>query len=143
VALYASLADELSTGPFAAKARRAGKALLWPRLAGRGLEFAPARVEDLRPGRYGVPAPPPEIPAVALGPGDLLLVPGVAFDAAGRRLGRGGGHYDRVLAASDGAVPVGVGYAFQLVGEVPVEPHDRPVRAWLCEKGFVWIGEEA
>lgn len=142
VALYAALPDELPTGPMAERAMRAGKAVLWPRLAGAGLEFAPARVEELVPGRYGVPAPPASAVAVPLGEGDLVLVPGVAFDRRGRRLGRGGGHYDRTLAAAGGATWVGVGYAFQRVEEVPVEPHDRPVHAWLCEDGFVRIAED-
>lgn len=141
LALYAALSDELPTGPLAELALREGKVLLWPRLAGEGLEFAPARVEDLVRGRYGVPSPPPEAAAVPLGEGDLLLVPGMAFDRHGRRLGRGGGHYDRVLAVAGAALAVGVGYALQQVEEVPVEPHDRRVRAWLSEAGFAWSEE--
>ena len=144
VGLYAALPDELPSQPLAELGLRAGKVLLWPRLTGPTLEFAPARVEDLVPGRYGVRAPPAQAPAVVLGEGDLLLIPGVAFDARGRRLGRGGGHYDRLLAARRGALAVGVGYAFQCVARVPAEAHDQPVHAWLSEAGFVWIeGEEA
>lgn len=136
--LYAAIDGELPTAPLAELAVGAGKACLWPRLAGDVLEFAPARVEELVSGRYGVPAPAPGVPATRLDEGDLVLVPGVAFDRRGRRLGRGGGHYDRALARAGGAVAVGVGYAFQQVEEVPVEAHDRPVQAWLCETGFAW-----
>jgi 5-formyltetrahydrofolate cyclo-ligase len=78
-------------------------------------------------GRYGIPAPPDARPAVPLAAGDVIVVPALALDAAGRRLGRGGGHYDRALAAVSGPLLVGVGYDWQLVGEVPAGPEDRRV----------------
>lgn len=136
LALYASLPDELPTRPFYERARAAGKELLWPRvLAEGGLAFAAcARWEELRAGRYGVPAPPPEAPARPLGAGDLLLVPAVAFDLRGGRLGRGKGGYDRALAGAEGALAVAVGYDFQLVESVPVEPHDRRADALLTDR---------
>jgi 5-formyltetrahydrofolate cyclo-ligase len=64
---------------------------------------------------------------------DAVLVPGRAFDRLGNRLGRGQGHYDKLLAAlrpDARAATVGVGFAEQVVESVPVDPHDRPV-AWL------------
>ena len=100
------------------------------------LEFAIAAVSELSPGRYGVPTPPASSPGQPLGDGVLWLIPGLAFDRRGARLGRGGGSYDRALAVASGAYPVGLAYAFQVVSRVPVEPHDLPVRALLSEAGW-------
>lgn len=70
---------------------------------------------------------------------DVLVVPGLAFDASGRRLGRGGGFYDRFLAArSRDALVIGVGFDVQLVEEVPAEPHDAGVDAVLTDHRFVY-----
>lgn len=82
---------------------------------------------DMVVGAHGIPEPgshctrlsPPDV----TGSGTLWLVPGVAFDRAGRRLGRGGGHYDRLLAGGRGP-RVGVAYDWQIVPVVPCEPHD-------------------
>lgn len=138
IALYAALPGELPSLPLLGLARDAGRRILWPRVDdGGGIAFAPGqRWEDLRPGRYGVPAPPPEVPAEALGGDVLIVVPGLAFDPMGHRLGRGGGHYDRALSAAAGAVAVGICFGFQVVAEVPVEAWDRPVVAVLTERGL-------
>ena len=69
---------------------------------------------------------PETIDAVNLGSNDLVLVPGLAFDTMGYRLGRGGGHYDRFLAATPG-YSAGVAFAVQIVDKVPRERHDVPV----------------
>ncbi len=143
--LYAALPDELPTRPLYEIARGSAKTLLWPRTAGWGRrEFAPCpRWEDLIPERYGVRVPPPEQEAVALAQSDLLLVPGVAFDLRGGRLGRGGGYFDRALGAlgREGPLSWGVGFEFQLVEEVPREPHDRAVGVVVTERRLHRIGE--
>jgi 5-formyltetrahydrofolate cyclo-ligase len=143
--LYAALPDELPTRPLYEMARASGKILLWPRTTGPGrLEFAPCqRWEDLVRERYGVLAPPPREESVELGRGDLLLVPGVAFDLRGGRLGRGGGYFDRALEeiGDGGPFSLGVGFEFQLVEAVPREPHDRVVEAVLTERRLQRTGE--
>ena len=58
---------------------------------------------------------------------DLVLVPGVAFDAAGHRLGRGKGYYDQFFASCPqvaASYKLGIAFPFQIVGEIPTEPHD-------------------
>jgi 5-formyltetrahydrofolate cyclo-ligase len=140
LALYAALADELPSRPLYDLGLEVGAKLLWPRMrAGGALEFAScARWEDLRPGRYGVLSPPEEAAGTRLEGGDLVLAPGVAFDGAGHRLGRGRGHYDRALEArAPGTVVFGVGFDFQRIDEVPVGPGDQPVDAVLTECG-IW-----
>lgn len=139
VALYAALPDELPTQfAFEACTRMRAAALLPRCVAGCDLEFAPVtRWEELRPGRYGVLEPPAERAAVALDAVDLIVVPGVAFDRAGRRLGRGRGHYDRVLRSEAAGAPfrVGLAFAFQLVGRVPTGPLDRDVEIVVTDQG--------
>lgn len=141
IALYAALPGELPTEPLYRVALQAGSRILWPRIARTGhLEFAASqRREDLRPGRYGVPAPPPEVPAEALGGDVLILAPGLAFDRRGHRLGRGGGHYDRALAEAAGAVCLGVGFEFQVIEDVPLEEGDRLVDGLLTDQGLLRI----
>ena len=115
--------------------------LLWSNGALDGKQFAYPRVEgvamrlyrvndpaELEPTRWGLREPPPlAAREAALHDFDLVLVPGLAFDAAGGRLGRGGGFYDRLLAGRDPAKTrlVGVGFAFQKVeGTLPLAAHD-------------------
>jgi 5-formyltetrahydrofolate cyclo-ligase len=138
IVVYAALPDELPLTQVVERARAVGKRLLWPRVLGEGrMVFAAAdRVESLVPGRYGVPEPAASAPAEALGPDALVLAPGVAFDACGGRLGRGGGLWDRALAAAGGAVVFGVGYELQIIDRVPREAHDRPVSVLLTEAGI-------
>jgi 5-formyltetrahydrofolate cyclo-ligase len=102
------------------------KPVLLPRIAATGsLEFA--ALGDplaLREGRMGILEPPCALPPQSLDPDDLVLVPGLAFDREGGRLGRGGGYYDRALAVGRGAelrpLLIGVGFSYQLVERVPM-----------------------
>ncbi len=141
IALYAELGAELPTRALVARARERGQLLLWPRVdAGGRLEFAAcADPDELVPGRHGVRVPPPESPAVALEGSDLVVVPGLAFDRDGGRLGRGGGHYDRAFPPGRRGGPrrVGAGYVFQVVEAVPREPHDGRVHALATPDGVL------
>jgi 5-formyltetrahydrofolate cyclo-ligase len=83
VALYAATPDELPTRPLFEGLTATRTVRLLPRIRGNALEFAAVeRWDELRPGRYGVLEPPADRPRVALGPGDAVVVPGVAFDAS-------------------------------------------------------------
>lgn len=138
VALYAALPGEIDTRRLFEELAAAGHRLLLPRVVGEGLEFAPvARWQELVTGPRRALEPPPQSRAEALAPGDWVLLPGLAFDREGWRLGRGGGHYDRALAAAPGVRAVGLAYAFQLVEAVPHDSHDRPVDAIVTEEGMV------
>lgn len=145
VALYAALPDEVPTGPLFGLCSRAGKVILLPRVLGRLLEFVP--VDDpgaLRTGAFGVLEPAPGWPAVPLATADLVLVPGVAFDRQGHRLGRGGGYYDRALAGSKGGpIRFGVAYTFQLLASVPHGPRDQGMDAIVTEDGVHRVEAEA
>jgi 5-formyltetrahydrofolate cyclo-ligase len=140
VILYAALPDELPSRPLYEVVRAAGRPVLLPRPGPHGiLEMAGfARWEELVPGRYGVPEPPGAREGSALAAGDLVLVPGLAFDRAGHRLGRGAGFWDRTLAAAGDAElrAVGVGLLCQLLEDVPHGPGDRRLHAILTEAGW-------
>lgn len=101
------------------------------------------RYEDLLPGTWGILEPGPDCPLVPdAQDAALVLVPGLAFDRMGGRLGYGGGYYDRFLgqAASAGQeskgqspVKLAAAFDFQLVAQVPVEEHDCPVDVVITE----------
>ena len=91
---------------------------------------------DLVPGPFGLLEPNPKNEEADLGSLNVIFIPGLAFDVKGFRLGYGGGFYDRVLKETS-AIKVGVCYSFQLVGSLPVEPHDVPVNLILTEDGII------
>jgi len=95
--------------------------------------------EPLVPGGFGTLVPVPEAGVVEPA---VLLVPLLAFDRQGRRLGYGKGHYDRAIArlqAGAGVLTIGVAYAAQEVAEVPTEPHDKALDAIVTERGVTMI----
>ena len=127
LALYAPAGAEVDTAPLATLALAAGKRVAYPRVVAgaRALAFAACSPAALVPGALGTRAPPPGLACEAVDALDLVIVPGVAFDAEGRRLGRGGGYYDATLALlRPGAARLGVAFEIQLVPAVPEEPHD-------------------
>lgn len=78
--------------------------------------------DNLKRGKFGIPEP--QTPAYK-GKIDLICVPGVAFDSNNRRLGRGGGYYDRFLSSYRKTTKIGVCYHFQLVNRIPHNRHDK------------------
>lgn len=94
--------------------------------------------EALSAGPWGTPQPPESaLPAVP----ELLHVPLLAFDRAGGRLGRGGGHYDRYFADHPGALRIGIGWSVQEVDKVPTSAHDQPMDAILTEQEWIVTGD--
>ena len=147
VALYAALPDEVPSRPLFDALATLHKTLLLPRVL-RENELAFAVVTDwsaLRPGRYGVLEPP--VLAVTIEPeeGDLVLVPGVAFDRAGNRLGRGKGCYDRAFPSGAARPPLlmGVAYDLQVVDAVPHAARDRRMDAVVTQSELHWTGRSA
>ena len=139
VLLFAPLAEEPDLDLLWPGAGLTGKQCVYPRVAAGGrMHLRVVRaLEDLQPTRWGLREPPLEgLDPVALEDLDLVLVPGLAFAANGARLGRGGGFYDRLLAAiSAGTRTVGVAFAFQIEPKLPLEPHDMAVDAVLTDAG--------
>jgi 5-formyltetrahydrofolate cyclo-ligase len=110
------------------------KQIAFPRIAENGMLFFFSG-STFEIGALGVSEPVGW--AAATSP-DLVIVPGLAFDRTGARLGRGKGFYDRWLGANPAVKALGVCFKCQIVESVPAEPHDARVGAILTEEGFIW-----
>ena len=142
-ALYCALAGEVPTERIRRAYLAAGARLYYPRVTGKGtLAFYPHREGDgWETGPYGIPEPsiPPGVDPRLSG-WDIVVVPGLAFDRRGNRLGRGFGYYDRFLGGLPEVVPrVGLAWAGQLVPGVPVDAWDVPVHALVTEEGVIRV----
>lgn len=138
VALYASMRDELDTGPLATALLAAGATLAFPRVVLRQRHLAFHRVasdSDLRISTFQIPEPDPTAPRVPIGHIALFIVPGLAFDAQGNRLGWGQGHYDITLSENPEALRVGLAYETQIIETVPTGPHDLPMHMVVTDAG--------
>lgn len=123
---YWSLPDELPTHTTVQRWLEAGKSIYLPRVVGDDLEIVPYHgpqsLDDNNKFHIGEPVGD----AVKASCLELIIVPAVALDSKRNRLGRGKGFYDRLLSTTS-CPTIGVVCDFQLVDEVPVEPHDRPL----------------
>lgn len=133
--VYRAVGTEFSVVGLTNAAWRAGKRVLFPRVVPGGegtMTLHEVRAwAELRPGSFGIPEPLPSAPEGDPASADVALVPGLAWDRKGGRLGRGGGHYDRLIPRLSAAW--GVGFDCQLVAQVPMEAHDAPVhRVWTA-----------
>jgi 5-formyltetrahydrofolate cyclo-ligase len=141
VGAYSARSDEADPALLVERLARLGASLAYPRVAARNAplvfhQWKPGQV--LRPGAFGVLEPELEWPVAAP---NVLLVPLLAFDSGGHRLGYGGGFYDRTLGALDpGVVTIGVAYAGQEVAQLPREAHDRPLDMVVSELGVRRFG---
>ncbi len=135
VLLYAALREEVDLAGALGPLRDRGVRTLLPRVREHDLELVAATdLLTLQVGHRGVrePAGRPVDPTVV----DVAVVPGVAFDPHGGRLGAGGGHYDRLLAVLPATTTrIGAAFTCQLVPHVPTEPHDQDVELVVTEGG--------
>ena len=140
VAGYWPLRDEMDPLPVLSALAARGQRLCLPVVVGAGAALAFRAWQPdapLEPAAFGTRVPGPDCPAVAP---DILLVPLLAFDRRGRRLGYGGGFYDRTLAALRGRraiVAVGLAFAAQEAAEVPVEAGDEALDRIVTEREVV------
>jgi 5-formyltetrahydrofolate cyclo-ligase len=127
ILFFAPTSQELDIWPMLEMALGTGKLAALPRFMKDRGSYAPYRVnnpiEEVKPGHFNILEPVPGCAEVPLNQLDLFLVPGVAFDLHGRRLGRGKGFYDQMLKTVRGTT-CGIAFEEQIVSEVPVEPHD-------------------
>ena len=149
VALYTPIRKELATDLLCAAAIEQGKTLFLPRCSvkDRGLlELVPCPdLSELRPGSFGIPEPPEEQVACDLDDArqapDLLIIPALAVDNCGYRLGYGGGFYDRLLQRPSfaGSIFVALVYALQLLDKAPVDDWDVRLHGVCSEEGLKWF----
>ena len=127
IAVYLASPDEIDLSPFIREMLGRGATVVSPRWNGESYDLA--RIAglsdgDLRKGPMNIPEP---AAAETVEPGEVAvwILPGLAFTTDGKRLGYGGGWYDRLLAAAgDDAVKIGVAHDFQVVDDLPVAAHD-------------------
>jgi 5-formyltetrahydrofolate cyclo-ligase len=140
VLFFAPLPGELDVWPMLEDALVAGKVVALPRFVAETGAYVACAVQDLAkdliPGRFGIREPADGCAQIALNRLDLALVPGVAFDLQGRRLGRGRGFYDRMLETMRGTT-CGVAFDEQIVRDVPVEPRDVSVNCILTPTRWI------
>ena len=138
IMLYLALPEEADTADIAMNAWQQDKVVLAPKVDWSKRHMLAAEIHSLDEGivcgRYGIgqPAERSVWPAEQI---DLIVVPALAYDRAGRRLGRGGGFYDRFLARPDmRAVACGLAFDAQLVEQLPAGKHDQPVDILVTNK---------
>ncbi len=134
---YVAMGDELDPSALEQAATALGWQTAYPRVVGAApLAFHAATRADLAPGFRAIPEPPADAPTVRP---DLLLVPLLAADLSGNRLGQGGGHYDRTLAAlrtQGPALAIGIAFDVQIVDRLPSESWDQPLEAIATPTAF-------
>lgn len=142
ILLYHSLPDEISSREFIAK-WAGDKRLYLPRVSGENLEILPYDGMTLRPGAYSI-CEPEGSDTVTLSEIDLVVVPAVAYDVRGNRVGRGKGYYDRLLSGSE-VDKIGIVYDCQLLeaGIIPAENHDIAVDVVITPSATLTIRRKA
>lgn len=130
ILMYHSLPDELSTIKFLDKWHRLKRFYL-PRVNGVNLDILPYDKSRLRLGSFHIEEPDGDN-TISIDDIDLVIVPAVAYDRRGNRVGRGKGFYDRLLESCR-ATMIGVGYDFQLIDEIDTDPHDVAVDIVITE----------
>jgi 5-formyltetrahydrofolate cyclo-ligase len=144
VLFYAAIAGEIDLSPVLEEGLRAGKAISLPRFVRETGAYDAFQIRDAAgdcaPGKLGISEPTAQCARFPLKRLDLVLVPGVGFDVAGCRLGRGQGFYDRLLAQISG-IKCGVAFDQQLVERVPRERHDVRMNCILTPTRWLEVSE--
>jgi 5-formyltetrahydrofolate cyclo-ligase len=141
VMIYYSIHREVETIGLIEELFRAGQRVVLP-VCTPERNLIVKEIRDLsevqKSGRYGLIEPVPQTPEVECAAIDLVVLPGLAFDRAGNRLGHGAGYYDRFLSrAPQSLYKLGLAYGFQVVEQLPAERHDIKINGLLTPDGFL------
>ena len=144
LAAFTPRIDEPDIRPFLSAWLRSGGRLCFPRCgvdAGGNAMLVFHEVmqlaEDLVPGPFGLSEPKSDLPVISCQEMDMMLIPGIAFDHTGMRLGRGKGYYDRFLAGCPSLTTYAPVFPWQIVEALPREPHDVRVHSLIAPEGEV------
>jgi 5-formyltetrahydrofolate cyclo-ligase len=144
ILFYAPIAGEIDLTPLLEEALAAGKTVALPGYVSGTGNYEAFEISDLgrdcAPGKFGISEPARPGAAFPLNRLDLALAPGLGFDLSGRRLGRGGGFYDRLLARVAGT-KCGVAFDPQIVARVPAEAHDIRMNVILTPTRWLAVSE--
>ena len=142
IALFVSLEDEISTEQLLHEVLKQKKKLLLPKIIDSRRQlmdfFFCGNLAELKKGPFGILEPPES--AISEQP-DMMILPGLAFDYAGNRLGYGGGYYDCYFSRHPelDCKKIGFCFHFQVIPAVPHDESDYPVMAVASEEGTLWI----
>lgn len=141
VMLYLAMPDEVQTDLLITDALRSDKRVCVPLLGDKYGEMNAAEItslDDLIVGKYGLKMPDPQKSKLVLPASiQLVVVPAVAFDRDGNRLGLGAGYYDRFLPEAANSVLAGMTWECQLTDHIPAEQHDVRMQYLMTESGLV------
>ena len=141
VLTYMGFGSEIETQSFFERIIADGKIAVLPRVdrASQTLMLHAARsTSDLLTGKWGIREPRADAPTVSIDEIDFLLMPGVAFDRFGNRLGYGRGYYDKLLLIADPALTrVAAAFSCQIVEAVPVGPTDQRIDCIITENEII------
>ena len=142
--IYWPVRNEVDLRPLVAELWQRGACVMLPRCRPERngeMDLACAACEaDLAPGPFSIMEPDAgKCPPVQQCAPDIALIPGVGFDRKGHRLGFGGGYYDRLLCTEQmrKTLKIGIGYGFQLIDSIPVQPWDKPMNR-ICTDTELW-----
>ena len=136
---YAGTEEEINTRPVLERILSDGKRLGVPRCIGKGIMEVRmvTHLEQLKPGMYGILEPEESCALIRPEEIDLAFVPCLSCSRDGRRLGYGGGYYDRYLETHPGHKTIALAYEFQILHELPAEPYDKSVDMIVTEKRVI------
>ena len=141
VLTYMGFGSEIETQPFLESIIADGKMAVLPRVdrASQSLALHSVRsIDELVTSKWGIQEPTPDAPMVSISVVDFVLMPGVAFDRAGNRLGYGRGYYDKLLSAANPSLArVAAGFSCQIVDNVPVDSHDQKAHCIITEDEII------
>lgn len=149
VSLFIAAEHEVQLDALLADARARGVTVAVPavREGERAMRFGAhlheGRTIPLRYSDFGVMEPGDDAPPVRPEDLDLIVIPALVVDAAGHRLGYGRAHYDNTLPLATRALRVAVAFDFQLIAEVPAEPHDVPAQVVITDARTLWVSGAA
>jgi len=140
IMIYHSVEKEPGTLGIARAAFQLGKTVAFPFCFKGGIMQARvvASLDELKPAMLGIPAPPDSAPVIQPEMLDLIIVPALAYDMAGFRLGYGGGYYDRYLCHTQ-AYTIGLTRERLLKSSLPIEPHDIAVKCVITEERILCL----
>jgi len=137
ILFYASMKGEVQTKEMIHGALRMGKQVAVPKIRGNELRlYSISGWGELKKSRRGIPEPM-NAPSMQLKKIGLIILPGLAFDRFGNRLGRGKGYYDRLLSKAEKPPRIGLAFAFQALSKIPHNSKDQKVHKILTEKEII------
>ncbi len=142
IALFASTDLEISTHVLFETLKSTGKNVYFPKVQNDQLIFYEVQsMQSMKPGRFSILEPDSKF-SIELFKLDVLLIPALAVDEGGHRLGRGGGYYDKTIAMlHDNQRTVALVYEAQIIENVPVSHHDQKVDCIVSEKRVIRLHE--